>query len=268
MSMGKSFGRALRRLRAFFGNDRANVAMIFGLSLVPLTLAAGAGLDMTRAMIVKSNLTEAVDAAALAVASTSTKTTMTQADMELEAKQYFWANYTLNTTAYGAPPIQPTVTPGTQSVTVTSTVNVPTTLMRIAKELGVTKWPYVTVNATSTVVWGQTKLWVSLVLDNTGSMTQTDGTGTSKISALQTATHQLLTMLQNASAKRRAEHECRSGIELPVDHFVQRLPLHHGRDERLVQHQHDPVQRIDLPERAFDQLVHWSRRPLLQWLLQ
>jgi len=47
---------------------------------------------------------------------------------------------------------------------------------------------------------GQTKLWVSLVLDNTGSMSETDGTGLSKISALKTAATQMLTTLQNASA--------------------------------------------------------------------
>ncbi len=305
MSIGKKIGRTVRRLRAFLANDRANVAMIFGLSLVPITLAAGAGLDLTRAMIVKSNLTEAVDAAALAVASTSTHTTMTQSDMNLEAKQYFWANYTLNTTAYGAPPTQPTVTPGTQSVTVTSNVNVPTTLMRIAKQLGVAKWPYVTVNATSTVVWGQTKLWVSLVLDNTGSMTQSDSTGTTKISALQTATHQLLTMLQGASANAgdvevcdhsflqdrqcrhlerrrgldrldrlgsgatrwRAEHERRAQLVLPLVDRDERLPLHHRCHQRIVEHQHYSVERPDLPERAFQQRFDRSWRPLLQRLL-
>jgi hypothetical protein len=55
------------------------------------------------------------------------------------------------------------------------------------------------INASSTVVWGQTKLWVALVLDNTGSMTQTDSTGTSKISALKTAANNLITTLQGAS---------------------------------------------------------------------
>ncbi|MBU6444960.1 MAG: pilus assembly protein TadG, partial [Alphaproteobacteria bacterium] len=44
------------------------------------------------------------------------------------------------------------------------------------------------------------QLWVALVLDNTGSMSETDNTGTSKIDALKTVSHQLLTMLQNASA--------------------------------------------------------------------
>ena len=56
------------------------------------------------------------------------------------------------------------------------------------------------VSASSTVVWGQTKLWVALVLDNTGSMTQTDSTGTSKISALKTAANNLITTLQGASS--------------------------------------------------------------------
>ncbi len=79
-------------------------------------------------------------------------------------------------------------------MTVNATDTMPTTLMNV---VGVKN---MTVNASSTVVWGQEKLWVSLVLDNTGSMTQTDSTGTSKISALKTATHSLLTMLQNAAA--------------------------------------------------------------------
>jgi hypothetical protein len=56
------------------------------------------------------------------------------------------------------------------------------------------------VSYASKVVWGQTKLWVSLVLDNTGSMSETDKTGTSKISALRTAAANLLTTLKGASA--------------------------------------------------------------------
>ncbi len=55
------------------------------------------------------------------------------------------------------------------------------------------------VQATSQIVWGQSKLWVALVLDNTGSMTETDASGTSKISALKTATTNLLNMLKGAA---------------------------------------------------------------------
>jgi hypothetical protein len=63
--------------------------------------------------------------------------------------------------------------------------------------------PSPTVQASSTVVWGQTKLWVALVLDNSGSMTQGDKSG-SKMSALQDAitnsSYGLLKILQGASA--------------------------------------------------------------------
>lgn len=180
---------AFRSARAFLCNREANVAMIFAIAIVPVTIAAGAGLDLTRAMIVKSNLAEALDAAALAAAATPNAT---QAQMQAQAQSYFNANY--NAGANYGTPAAVSVTINGQSVTATSSVPMPTTLMNVA---GIKT---VTVAASSTVVWGQNKLWVSLVLDNTGSMTQTDSTGTSKLSALQTATHQLLTQLQNASS--------------------------------------------------------------------
>ena len=189
MSFPETFRALARRAMSFVGNRDANVAMIFAISLIPATLAAGAGLDLARSMIVKSNLDEALDAAALAVAST---TGQTQAQMQAQAQSYFNANYKADTTSYGTPASVSVVQNG-QSVTVSTSVPMPTTLMNVA---GIST---VNVTSSSTVVWGQQKLWVSLVLDNTGSMTQTDSTGTSKISALITATDQLLTLLKNAS---------------------------------------------------------------------
>jgi Flp pilus assembly protein TadG len=190
---------ALERVRAFLGNRDANVAMMFGISLIPMVIAAGAGLDLTRAMIVKSNLSEALDATALAVASPS----VADADVQTAAQAYFNANYKLDA-SYGSLPTVHATRSG-QTVNVTASVPMPTTLMNVA---GIHS---VNVNSSTTVVWGQTKLWVSLVLDNTGSMCQSDtnpganapcnppASGT-KIASLQAATHNLLTMLQNASA--------------------------------------------------------------------
>ena len=123
--------------------------------------------------------------------------------MQAEAQNYFAANYH-GDTSYGTPAAVQ-LTQNGQSVTVTSSVPMPTTLMNIA---GIHT---VNVAASTTVVWGQTKLWVGLVLDNTGSMCQSDtnpnagspcpspAAGT-KIASLQTATHNLLTMLHNAAA--------------------------------------------------------------------
>src|SRR5262249_12964751 len=86
-----------------------------------------------------------------------------------------------------------------QSVTVTVSNNMPTTLMNIAG------FHEVSLNASSNVVWGQNKIWVALALDNTGSMCEPSSQpcpsagSTTKIYALKSATHSLLTMFQNTA---------------------------------------------------------------------
>src|SRR5581483_1545816 len=180
-------------LRRFSRSSRGNVAMIFAIALVPLVIGAAAGLDFARAMLVRQQMSEALDAAALAVGSS---TGLDQTTAQALAQKYFNANFTVDTTDYGVPTVS--IPSGgynaSGSVQLTATDTMPTVLMKLA---GITSLP---ISTTSTVVWGQTKLWVSLVLDNTGSMNQTDSSGTSKISALQTAAHQLLTILQNAAS--------------------------------------------------------------------
>jgi Flp pilus assembly protein TadG len=184
-----ALSRASDLVGRFRRSTKANVAMIFGLSLVPLTLAAGTGLDYSRAMLVHAQLITALDAAALAVGATPG---LNQSQMQTMAQQYFNANYKLDTSFGTVAAV--TLSVSGQSVTVSTSDPMPTTLMSI---VGFTTLP---VTASSTVVWGQQKLWVSLVLDNTGSMSQADSSGTTKISALKSATHSLLTMLQNAAA--------------------------------------------------------------------
>ena len=183
--MGKSWG-IWRSLRAFGRANGANVAMMFGLSLVPLAIAAGAGLDFARAMMERSAISDALDAATLAIGA---KPGMTASAAQTLAQNVFNANYK----GHDAPTIgTPTITG--QSVSLTASDTMSTTLLALVGK------PTLSLSVESTAVWGQTKLWVSLVLDNTGSMTQTDSTGTSKITALKNASHQLLTTLQNAAA--------------------------------------------------------------------
>ncbi|MGN6515498.1 MAG: pilus assembly protein TadG-related protein [Rhizomicrobium sp.] len=189
--MWRNSWRAFEALAArFVRTRRGNVAVIFALSLIPLTIAAGAGLDLSRALMVRARLAEALDAAGLAVGATQN---LTNDQITSLARAYFKANYTADS-SFGVPADVNVVAPGDQTVTLSTSVSMPTTLMRV---VGIDN---LTVGYSSKVVWGQTRLWVSLVLDNTGSMTQTDSTGTSKIDALKTATHQLLTTLQGASA--------------------------------------------------------------------
>lgn len=175
-------------LRRFAAARRGNVAVIFALSLVPLMIAVGGGLDYARAMVVRAEMNEALDAAALAVGSS---TSLTTAQMQALAQQYFNANYKEDS-AYGTPTAV-SVTKSGQSITISTSCAMPTSILKVA---GISTLP---VAASTTVVWGQQKLWVALVLDNTGSMSQSDYSGLSKMSALKTASHQLLTLLQNAS---------------------------------------------------------------------
>ncbi len=102
--------------------------MIFGISLIPLTLAAGTGLDYSRAMLVHAQLITALDAAGLAVGA-SPGLSLTQ--QQTLAQQYFNANYMLDNSSYGTPTAV-SVTANSQQVTVSTSDPMPTTLMQIA----------------------------------------------------------------------------------------------------------------------------------------
>jgi Flp pilus assembly protein TadG len=191
--MGKEMAllkRARSLLREFAVSRRGNVAMMFGIALVPLMIAAGAGLDYARAALVRSQMADALDAASLAVGST---TGLDRAKAEALAKKYFEANYQ-GDTSNG----KPQVTIGTNdynsqgSVKVTASYTMPTMLLKVigANDMHV--------SASSTTVWGQSKLWVSLVLDN--SLSMNEGSPTTKIDALQDAAKKLLVKLKTAAA--------------------------------------------------------------------
>ena len=99
MSVQRIWRAALACAARFARAKRGNVAMIYALSLIPITVAAGAGLDMGRAMVVRARLAEALDAAGLAVGATSG---LSNAQMQTLAQQYFNANYTADT-SFGTP---------------------------------------------------------------------------------------------------------------------------------------------------------------------
>jgi Flp pilus assembly protein TadG len=190
LTMSTMLTRLATKARSFLRAKRGNVAMIFGLAVIPLAIAAGAGVDYTRAMLVRQQMGEALDAAALAIGST---TGVTSTTAQTIAQNYFNANYQVDESSFGTPS-PPAVTYNSNgSVIISVTDNMPTVLMKLA---GINT---MAVNATSTVVWGQSKLWVALVLDNSGSMSAGDSGG-SKMTALKNASNQLLTILQGAAA--------------------------------------------------------------------
>lgn len=184
-----------RETLAFLRAKGGNVAMMFGLTMIPIALAAGAGVDLARAMAVKASMADALDGAALAVGATPGVSPSTATAL---AQQYFNANFKPDSSNTSMPVVDVAVVG--QSVTISAHYNLPTTVLKIAGDaLGSSSLQNIDVKSSTTVVWGQTKLWVGLVLDNTGSMSESDAGGT-KMAALITASHQLLTLLQGASA--------------------------------------------------------------------
>lgn len=177
--------RARNLLRDFTLSRRGNVAVMFGLALVPMMIAAGVGLDFARAAMTRAQMGEALDAASLAVGST---TGLDQAKALALAQKYFAANYH----GEGTPNVTITNFDAKGSVTVSASTSVSRTLLRIIGDADVQ------VSAASTAVWGQSKLWVSLVLDNSTSMME--GSPTTKMAALQAASKKLLDKLKGAAA--------------------------------------------------------------------
>jgi len=171
----------------FIHDRRGGVAPMFALAIIPVFGLVGAAVDYGRANTVRTGMQSAIDATALAMAKLAP--TLTQTQLQQQTTAYFNAMFNhpeaLNLV------ITPTyTTAGGSQLTISVSGSVNTSFMRI---MGFSS---LNVGSTSTVKWGNNRLRVALVLDNTGSMAD-DG----KIGALKTATNNLLTQLKNAATQ-------------------------------------------------------------------
>lgn len=157
-------------------------AILFALSIIPVLIAIGAAIDISRAYVVKQRMTKALDAAGLAVAG---MTGLTNAQIQTTAQNFFNANYP--STKIGVPGTL-TVTSTTSKVMLSASASMPTAIMSI---VGIDT---MSIAANSEITKLGKKLEVALVFDNTGSMAQS-----SKLSSLQTAAKSFLTVLQNSA---------------------------------------------------------------------
>src|SRR5687768_8137462 len=78
-------------LRSFAAHDRGNVAVIFGICAIPITMAVSIGLDMSNASSMKSAIQAAADSAVLAAA-TRLAVNASDSDKEQIAIDTFYAN--------------------------------------------------------------------------------------------------------------------------------------------------------------------------------
>ena len=175
------------RLRELRGANGANVTITFALATIPTVGAVGAAIDYSHANSVKVAMQAAADSTALMLAKDAAA--LSSSEIQTRGNAYFKALFTRPEAKDLNININYTTESGSQ-VTVAATADVKTDFMQM---MG---FPKLMVGADSQARWGNTKLRVGLVLDNTGSMAS-DG----KMDALKAATKALLTQLKNSAAQ-------------------------------------------------------------------
>lgn len=174
------------RLSGRFLNDcRAAVAPLFAITALPLLGAVGAAIDFTQVNATRASFQSALDATALMLSKTAAN--QSAADLQTAANSYFNALFTRPNASNIAITANYTSSAGSK-LTLSGTATVAT---NFGNFLGLDK---VNISAAATSTWGNTRLRVALVLDNTGSMAWDD-----KMTALKTASQNLLTQLKSAA---------------------------------------------------------------------
>ena len=182
--LGNSFHS--KTLRSFCKDSRGNIAIIFAIAVIPLLAMVGASVDYGYANSKQTRFQAAMDLTALMLAQQAANDTAAQ--LQNNAVKYFNAVY--QDADHGDIQLTASYDASTgKRVVVSGQTSVPTKFMQI---LG---FKHLNIGASSTAAWGGRRLRVALVLDNTGSMAQSG-----KITALQTATKNLLNQLQSAAA--------------------------------------------------------------------
>ncbi len=168
-----------------FWKDRlGNVALMFGIAIIPLLGAVGAAVDYSQANATRIQFQNALDATALLLSKNAAL--VSAADLQAAATSNFKALFT----ATNAKNVQVTTSYSSTSgsnLVLNGSATINTNFLSV---LGIDT---INITASTTSTWGNTRLRVALVLDNTGSMAQSG-----KITALKTATENLLTQLQTA----------------------------------------------------------------------
>jgi Flp pilus assembly protein TadG len=178
-----------RRIRAaarrFVGASEGNIAILFGIAVIPIISFVGAAVDYTRANSARSAMQAALDSTALMLAKDLTEGTINTSQIADKADAYFKALYTNNETKSITITATYTQNSGNGStVLVNGSGNIETGFMRVVG------FPTMDFKSSSTSAWGNARMRVALALDVTGSMAS-DG----KMPAMQQAAKALIDQL-------------------------------------------------------------------------
>ncbi len=173
-------GFIVRTIRQFGREDRGVVLILFLLVFMPLLITAAVVIDFSQTLVVKRQLTSAVDSAALTLGTLAN--IQDPAALNTKAEAYIRANYP--DSAIGTLTAWSAVRDvDSHMINVSATAEIPTAFLGIT---GKDKW---TVTVNSGVFQKDNKLEVVMVLDNSGSMAG------SKITAMKNAATDLVNTL-------------------------------------------------------------------------
>lgn len=185
------FRRICAAARRFTGANEGNIAILFGIAVIPIITFVGAAVDYTRANSARSSMQAALDSTALMVAKDLTEGTINTSQISTKADQYFRALYTNAEAKSVTITASYTQTTGSGStILVNGSGAIDTGFMRVVG------FPTMDFKTNSTSAWGMKRMRVALVLDNTGSMDQNG-----KMGAMQKAATDMITDLSSYSKK-------------------------------------------------------------------
>ncbi len=179
------FRRIRAAARRFVSANDGNIAILFGIAVIPIIGFVGAAVDYTRANAARSSMQAALDSTALMLAKDLTEGTITTSQISTKADAYFKALYTNMEAKLVTITATYTQDSGNGStILVNGSGNIDTSFMRVVG------FPTMDFATSSTSAWGNVRMRVAMALDVTGSMSS-DG----KMAAMQTAAKALVDQL-------------------------------------------------------------------------
>ena len=159
------FSRIRTAAGRFTDANQGNIAVLFAIAAVPVLTFVGAAIDYTRANSARTAMQGALDSTALMLAKDLSDNNITTSQITQKAQDYFLALYT-NTDAkqVGVTASYTQNTGAGSNIVLSGSGTVDTDFLRIAG------FPSINFNTSSTSTWGNTRMRVAMVLDNTGSM--------------------------------------------------------------------------------------------------
>jgi Flp pilus assembly protein TadG len=174
----------LNKFKKFESDERGSIAILFGLTTFVLFWCVGLAIDGARAYATSSRINAAIDSAALAGARGMRLSNLSDAETIDLTRKYFQINFEATGGDFSqiARPIPVYIDRAAGSVEIVAQAKVPTVFGAVG---GIDN---MNISKGSIAVFSQKDLEISLQLDMTGSMGADDGTGTTKIASLKTAT--------------------------------------------------------------------------------